>query len=214
MSAAGPPQGASSNANHERHERTDLRRRRRPDAVPQVAQPAGAVRGVRSRDAGGARAAAASTLRADGARRGDPRLRSAVGGRGQHRPRRRAANGLRAEGPRLDGDAQLRVGDAGTRFGDQQHPRRPLESRTGRRRRCAVARAAALFGRDGRLARELVRGEDARPARRARRTVQALVSRAGDRPDERAHRPDRGSHDGTDRGESRVPLWNHATTDG
>ena len=54
--------------------------------------------------------------------------------------------------PGLDGDAQLRVGHAGARFGDQQHPRGPLESGARRRRRCAVARAAARLRRDGAVA--------------------------------------------------------------
>ena len=73
-----------------------------------------------------------------------------VGRRGEHRPRRRAADGLRAQGAGLDRDAQLRVRHAGARLGDRFDARRPLESRARRRRRCAVARAAAVLGCDGR----------------------------------------------------------------
>ena len=60
----------------------------------------GPLRRQRPRHPGGARAAAAPEVRAHRAGRGDPRLRRALGRRGQHRPRRRAAHGLRAEGAR------------------------------------------------------------------------------------------------------------------
>jgi hypothetical protein len=72
---------------------------------------------------------------------------------------------LRTEGARLDGDAQLRVGNAGTRFAINN-------IRAGRSNRVAggvdaLSRAPFSIRRDGRLAGELVRGEDARPARGA-----------------------------------------------
>ncbi len=197
-----------------RHDRTDLHHRRRAHAVPQVAQPARALRGVRSRDGRRPRAPRAPAVRADRARRGDPGLRGAVGRRGEHRPRRGAADGLRDEGARLDRDAQLRVGHAGARFRDQQHPRGALEPRARRRRRRAVARAAPLLRRDGAVALELVRREDARPARGARREVQARLPRAGDRHHEGPHRSDGGPADGPDRGERRVPVRHHAARDG
>ena len=96
-------------------------------------------------------AARAAEIRAAGARRGDPRLRRALGGRGEHRPRRGAAHGLRREGAGLDGDAQLRLRHAGARLRHQQHPRRPLEPGARRRRGRALARAAALQRQDGEL---------------------------------------------------------------
>ena len=123
-----------------------------------------------------ARCCCASAFAADAARRGDPRLRGAVGRRGQHRPRRRAAHGMRPEGAGLDGDAQLRVGHAVDRFGDQQHPRGTLEPRARRRRGCAVARAAAVLRRDGRVAVEVVRGEERGPARGAARASSARAT--------------------------------------
>ena len=86
----------------------------------------------------------------------------------------------------------------------------PLEPRARGRRRRAVARAAALLRRDGAVAVELVRGEDARPARGARREVQARLPRAGDRPHEGPDRSDGRPADGPDRGEPRVPLRHHA----
>ena len=57
---------------------------------------------------------------------------------------------------------------------------------------------------------ELVRGEDARPARRAAREVPARLPRAGDRHHEGPDRSDGRAADGPDRGEPRVPLRHHA----
>ena len=158
---------------------------------------------------------AAPAVRADRARRGDPRLRGAVGRRSEHRPRRRAAHGLRPEGARLDRDAQLRVGHAGARLGDQQHPRRaartscsPAASTRCRARRCSSPTrwccgssnwyAAKTLGQRAALLRE----------------VPARLSRAGDRHHEGPHRSDRRPADGPDRGEPRVPLRHHAARDG
>ena len=139
-----PSRGTASTSAMNGHDRARLHRRRRAHAVPQGAQQARALRRVRSRDRGGPRAAAAPDVRADAARRGDPRLRGAVGRRSEHRPRRRLAHGLRAEGAGLDRDAQLRVGHAGDRLGDQQHSRRaartscsPAASMRCRARRCS-----------------------------------------------------------------------------
>ena len=126
----------------------------------------------------------------------------------------RAAHGLRPEGARLDRDAQLRVGHAGDRLGDQQHPGGPLEPRAGRRCRCAVARAAPVLGCDGDVAVELVCGEIPGPARRAARAVPARVLGAGRGAHEGPHRSDLRPADGPDGGEPRVPLRHHAARDG
>ena len=136
------------------HERAGLRCRRYTNAIPEGAQPSRAVCRVRSRDPGGARAAQAHAVCAGRTRRSDPRLRQSVAGRGQHRPRRRVASRLRPQGARLDGDAQLRVGDAGARFRADQHSCRTLEPRARGRHRRLVARAAALFRQDGAVVRQ------------------------------------------------------------
>ena len=131
-------------------------------------------------------------FRADAARRGDPRLRRAVGRRSQHRPRGGAAHGLRQKVPGVDRDAQLRVGHAGDRLGDQQHPRGPLEPRARRRRRCAVARAAAVLGRDGGVAVAnwyAAKSLGQRAALAAK--FKPALSRAGDRAHEGPDRSDR-----------------------
>ena len=69
----------------------------------------------------------------------------------------------------------------------------------------ALSRAPLLFS-DAMVLwlSQLVRGEDARPARRAAREVPARLSRAGDRPHEGPDRSDRRPADGPDRGEPRV----------
>ena len=149
-----------------RRDGADLHHRRRSHAVPQGAQQAGPVRGVGPRDRCGPGAAVAAKLCADATRRGDPGLRGAVGRRGQHRPGGGAAHGLRAEGAGVDGDAQLRIGHAVDRLGDQQHPRRPLQPRARGRGRCAVACAAAVLGCDGGVAVAVVRGEERRASAR------------------------------------------------
>ena len=64
----------------------------------------------------GRAAAAAPAVRARGVRRGHHRRGDALRRRGQHRARRLAAPGLRRQGPRVDGDAQLRLGHAGARL--------------------------------------------------------------------------------------------------
>ena len=88
-SAADPTTQASD-------DRADLHRRRRAHAVPQGAQPARAVRGVRPRHRRpAARCCMRQPFAPDRARRSDPRLRRAVARRSEHRPRRRAAHGLR-----------------------------------------------------------------------------------------------------------------------
>ena len=114
----------------------------------------------------------------------------------------------------MDGDAQLRLGHAGARLGDQQHPRRRERARARRRHRRAVPRAAALLRRDDAVAVALVRGEVARPARGAADEDQAGLLRAGDRAHEGTHRPDGGPAHGPDRGERRLPLRHHARRDG
>ena len=69
----------------------------------------------------------------------------------------------------------------------------------------ALSRAPLLFS-DAMVMwlSQLVRGEDARPARGAARAVPARLPRAGDRPHEGADRSDRRPADGPDGGEPRV----------
>src|SRR5213076_2717822 len=77
-----------------------------------------------------------------------------------------AAHGLRAEGPGLDRDAQLRLRHAGARFRRSQHALGALEPGPRGRRGRALARAAPLLGSHGHLVLELHGREDLPPARR------------------------------------------------
>ena len=194
------------------HERADLHHRRRAHAVPQVAQPSRPVRGVRPRDRRpAARCCCASRSRpteldevilgcaapsVDEVNIG--RVAALRMGCGQKVPgwtvMRNCASGMQA----LDS-------------GDQQHPRRPLEPRARRRRRCAVARAAAVLRRDGAVVRR--HGTPRRRSASAPRCSRSSASRylapvigIMKGPD----RSDRGPADGPDRGEPRVPLRHHA----
>ena len=196
------------------YRQTRLRRRRRTHAVPQGQEPPRAVRGQRSRHAGGARATAAPEVRAYRAGRGDPGLRRALCRRGQYRPRRRVAHGLRAESAGLDRHAQLRLRHAGAGFGRQQYPRRALQSRARGRRRCTFARAAAGLRRDDAVAGGLVPDEVAGAESKAAGQAASEVPRAGDRHHEGPYRPDCRPADGADGGKPRASLRHHARADG
>src|ERR1051325_7608628 len=162
-----------------------------------------------------ARALDAPAVSARAARRSHPRLRRALGRRSEHRPGGGAAHGLRTEGPRLDRDAQLRLGHAGGGLGDQQHPGRPLAARARRRRRRALSCAVALRGPDGALVLRYGRGEN-RGAKNCLVFASTLQILAGacDRHHERAHRPDGGPAHGSDRREPGAPLRHHARAAG
>src|SRR5258706_9981740 len=122
---------------------------------------------------------------------------------------------MRPESAGLDRDAQLRVRHAGARLRREQHPRRPLATRAGRRGRCALARPAAICRCDGPVVRRHGGGKDRGPTGGALRAA-SIQSAActGDRDHERPHRSHGGAVDGPDRGESRAPLRNHAPADG
>jgi hypothetical protein len=99
------------------------RRRREERHFSRGAMRPGPFRGQRSGGAGRTRPADAPAVR----RRPISTRSSSVApvpspDESQYRPRRRLAHGLRQQGARVDGDAQLRLRHAGDRLGDGQHP--------------------------------------------------------------------------------------------
>ena len=148
---------------------------------------------------------------ADRLRRGDRRRRHAFGRRGQHRPRRVAAPGLRREGAGLDGDAQLRLRAC------RRSTRRTSTSIAGRSSLVlaggtdAMSHAPLLFGPA--MVNWLADWYAAKSFGQRAATAAQLppgLPRAGDRDPARAHRPGGQALDGLDRRDRRQALRHHA----